>query len=176
MMGITRTSPTDELTTEPMRRRHLRRVLDIEELVHKRPWTHRVFVDELSQVRSGSRSYIVAYVGDTLVGYAGLFYSAGDAHVTNIATHPTWQGRGIATELMLDLCDLAVSNECTAMTLEVRASNDIAQRLYRRFGFVPAGVRKKYYENSEDAIVMWCHDLQGPDVASRLAHIKESRR
>jgi len=57
-MGITRTSPTNELTTEPMRRRHLRRVLDIEEAVHKRPWTHRVFVDELSQVRSGSRSYI----------------------------------------------------------------------------------------------------------------------
>ena len=175
MMGITRTSPMNELTTEPMRRRHLRRVLDIEEAVHKRPWTHRVFVDELSQVRTGSRSYIVAYVGDTLVGYAGLFYSAGDAHITNISTHPSWQGRGIATELMLDLCDLSIQSECTAMTLEVRASNDVAQRLYRRFGFVPAGVRKKYYENTDDAIIMWAHGVDTPEFMERISLI-ESRR
>ena len=47
-----------------------------------------------------------------------------------------------------------------AWTLEVRASNTAAQELYRQFGFAPAGVRKRYYENTEDAIVMWCHDIQ----------------
>ena len=45
--------------------------------------------------------------------------------------------------------------------------------MYRRFGFVPAGVRKKYYDNVEDAIVMWCHDIGGADYAARLASIRD---
>jgi ribosomal-protein-alanine N-acetyltransferase len=61
------------------------------------------------------------------------------------------------------------------MTLEVRDSNRSAQELYRRFGFVPVGVRPKYYENRDDAIVMWCHDLQSEDVARRLRDIEEER-
>ncbi len=43
-----------------------------------------------------------------------------------------------------------------------------AQELYRRFGFDPAGVRTRYYENTEDAIVMWCNDIQGPEYAELL--------
>ena len=54
------------------------------------------------------------------------------------------------------------------MTLEVRVSNAGAQALYTSFGFVPVGVRKKYYENVEDAIVMWAHDIDQPEFASRL--------
>jgi [ribosomal protein S18]-alanine N-acetyltransferase len=59
-----------------------------------------------------------------------------------------------------------------AWTLEVRASSTGAQELYRRFGFAPAGVRKKYYENSEDAIVMWCHDIDSDEYATRLAGLR----
>jgi ribosomal-protein-alanine N-acetyltransferase len=57
---------------------------------------------------------------------------------------------------------------CEALTLEVRVSNTGAQALYRSFGFVPAGVRQRYYENTEDAIVMWCHDICEPEFAQRL--------
>ena len=46
-----------------------------------------------------------------------------------------------------------------------------AQELYRKFGFAPAGVRKRYYENTEDAIVMWCHDIQTEDYAERLREL-----
>ena len=60
------------------------------------------------------------------------------------------------------------------MTLEVRASNTGAQALYRRFGFVPAGVRQRYYENTEDAIVMWCHDIADGEYA-RPAEAAEPR-
>lgn len=55
------------------------------------------------------------------------------------------------------------------MTLEVRASNEVAQALYRRFGFVPVGVRARYYENTEDAIIMWAHGVATDEYAQRLA-------
>jgi ribosomal-protein-alanine N-acetyltransferase len=61
------------------------------------------------------------------------------------------------------------------MTLEVRNTNTSAQKLYQRFGFVPAGVRKKYYENRDDAIVMWCTDVQQQEFAARLQQIERSR-
>ena len=53
--------------------------------------------------------------------------------------------------------------------------NEPALRLYERFGFEPAGVRKRYYENVEDAIVMWCHDVSSPDFAHRLRAIENER-
>ena len=105
-MSRTHDHPGLDLTTEAMRRRHLRRVLEIEEKVHPRPWTHRTFVDELAGMRSGTRWYLVAYVGDELAGYGGLLFSDDDAHVTNIAVDPVWQGRGVATEILLDLAML----------------------------------------------------------------------
>jgi ribosomal-protein-alanine N-acetyltransferase len=165
----------DALTTETMRRRHLRKVLEIEEQLYPRPWTNHTFVSELSQMRAGNRYYLVAYVGDTMVGYGGLMFSADDAHVTNIAVDPAWQGRGVATEIMLDLVLLAHDRGCVAMTLEVRHTNVVAQNLYRRFGFVPAGVRKRYYENTDDAIVMWAHGVDTAEFMDRIRLI-EARR
>jgi ribosomal-protein-alanine N-acetyltransferase len=110
-----------------------------------------------------------------MVGYGGLMFSADDAHVTNIAVDPAWQGRGVATEIMLDLVLLAHDRGCVAMTLEVRHTNVVAQNLYRRFGFVPAGVRKRYYENTDDAIVMWAHGVDTAEFMDRIRLI-EARR
>ncbi len=170
-----RKNKNELLTVEPMRRRHLRRVLEIEEAVYPRPWTHRTFVSELGHVRNDTRRYLVAYVGDVLVGYAGMMFVGADAHITNIAVDPAWQGRGVATELMLDVSLIARERGCSAMTLEVRHTNIAAQHLYRRFGFAPVGVRKKYYENTDDAIVMWCNDVDSDEFASRIREIEESR-
>jgi ribosomal-protein-alanine N-acetyltransferase len=61
------------------------------------------------------------------------------------------------------------------LTLEVRHTNTAAQELYRRFGFVPAGVRRKYYENTDDAIVMWCQDIQQDAFRQRLRNIEKTR-
>jgi ribosomal-protein-alanine N-acetyltransferase len=55
------------------------------------------------------------------------------------------------------------------MTLEVRVANRVAQALYYRFGFQPAGIRKNYYaETNEDALVMWVDDIDSDDYARRL--------
>jgi len=172
--------PTDaesqlDLVIVPMRRAHIRKIMPIEQQVYPRPWTAQVFVEELEQARVGKRHYLVGTIGDELVGYGGLLYVENDAHVTNLAVHPMWRSRGIATELLLDLAREAIRRGCDAMTLEVRHTNIAAQQLYRRFGFVPAGVRKKYYENRDDAIVMWSAGVQQPDFADRLRKIELSR-
>ena len=75
--------------------------------------------------------------------------------------------------MLLVQFDEAVRRGVNDMTLEVRVSNSAAQGLYRSFGFAPAGVRKRYYENTEDAIVMWCHDIHTDEYAARLAAIEQ---
>ena len=145
----------------PMRRRHLRTVVRIEAQVYPRPWTHSLFVSELA-LRS-SRAYFVAKVGREVVGYAGLMMSLTDGHVTTIAVDPAWHRRGIGTRLLLALAREAIARGATAMTLEVRLSNRGAQELYKRFGFVPVGVRKGYYgDTGEDALVMWAYEVEEP--------------
>jgi ribosomal-protein-alanine N-acetyltransferase len=151
----------------PMRRRHVRAVLRIEQLVYPRPWTMSLFLSELA-LRS-SRAYFVARVGRDVIGYGGLMLSADDAHITTLAVDPRWQRRQIATRLLLVLAREAIARAARSLTLEVRLSNRPAQELYRRFGFAPVGVRKNYYaETNEDALVMWAHEIQRREFAELL--------
>ena len=165
-----------DVTIEPMRRRHLDRMMPIERAAYRRPWSRSVFEGELEQVADGSRHYVVARRGRRVVGYAGLWITpdpaGSEAHVTNVAVAEDERRRGVATRLLVELARTAIARGCTAWTLEVRLSSTGAQELYRRFGFVPAGVRTKYYENREDAIVMWCHDIATPEYADRLAALE----
>ena len=156
-----------------MRRRHLRGVLRIEAQVYPRPWSLGLFLSELA-LRT-SRIYLVARSGSTVVGYAGLMLTGSDGHVTTIAVDPAWHRRGIGSRLLIALSRAGVANGCTALTLEVRMSNEAAKDMYRRFGYAPAGVRKNYYsETNEDALVMWVHDVDLPAYAERLASIESA--
>jgi [ribosomal protein S18]-alanine N-acetyltransferase len=167
MVALRKTLEPLEVHLVPMRRRHLRAVLRIEQQVYPRPWSHSLFVSELA-LRS-TRAYIVAKVGRDVVGYAGLMMSLTDGHVTTIAVDPTWHRRGVGTRLLLALAREAIARAATALTLEVRLSNKPAQEMYRRFGFVPVGVRKGYYaDTGEDALVMWAYDVATPEYARLL--------
>jgi len=160
----------DELavTIGPMRRRHLRSVLRIEQQVYPRPWSMGLFMSELG-IR-GSRVYVVARVGTTIVGYGGLMLVADDGHVTTLAVDPAWHRHKLGTRLLHTLATAAIQRGAQNLTLEVRASNRPAQELYRAFGFAPAGIRKGYYvETKEDAIVMWATDVHEDAYAERLA-------
>lgn len=165
---------TDDLSIVPFRRRHLRQVLAIENQVYPRPWTPGVFSSELAQVREGSRCYAVALIEGRVVGYGGLMFTDDGAHVTNIAVDPTRHRRGVGRRLLMHLIGMAREEGCDAMTLEVRVTNTAAQALYRQFGFAPAGIRKRYYENTDDALVMWCHDLGGDDMSRRLTEAQRN--
>ena len=170
------TSAGDGLVIEPMRRRHLRAIMPIEYAAYSRSWSRSVFESELDQVRGGSRYYVIIRRRRRILGFAGLWIVGdpdGDhAHITNIVVDEDHRRSGIATRLMLHLADEALARDCVAWTLEVRASSTGAHAMYRRFGFAPAGVRKRYYENDEDAIVMWCHDIQSDEYADRLEALR----
>jgi ribosomal-protein-alanine N-acetyltransferase len=163
------------LVISHMQRRHIRSVMTIEEQVYPRPWTPKVFEEEIAMMNQKHRFYLVAHVGNEIVGYGGLLFAGDDAHITNLAVNPTWHRRGVATELLLELAWEARVRKFSALTLEVRHTNLAAQDLYRRFGFAPAGVRKKYYENTDDAIVMWCPNIQSDEFAWRLSEIEGTR-
>ena len=168
---IPRDDVVGALRIVPMRRRHLRSVVRIEEECYPRPWSATLFLSELAQ--RTSRRYTVATIGPMLIGYAGLMQVEDEGHVTTLTVDPTWHRHGVGPLLLLDLARAAPGLGARHLTLEVRAGNAPAQVLYRRFGFAPAGVRRNYYvETGEDAIVMWVHDIDTEEYAQRLALIE----
>jgi [ribosomal protein S18]-alanine N-acetyltransferase len=162
-------SPT--LRIAPMRRRHLRSVLRIEAEVYPKPWSLGLYLGELA-LPEERRIYLVARSGGHVVGHAGLMFAADDGHVTTVAVDPRWQRRGIAARLLVVLFRAAVARGASALTLEVRAGNEPAMALYRRFGFVEAGLRKGYYaETGDDAVIMWATDVASPTYGALLDRI-----
>lgn len=166
-MAVARDQQPLTVHVVPMRRRHVRSVLRIENQVYPRPWSMSLFLSELA-LRS-TRAYLVARVGREVVGYGGLMLTADDGHVTTLAVDPRWQRQQIGTRLLLALAREAIEREARSLTLEVRLSNRGAQELYRKFSFGPVGVRKNYYaETNEDALVMWAHEVQRGEYAELL--------
>jgi ribosomal-protein-alanine N-acetyltransferase len=164
------------ISVAPMRRRDLKAIMPIEAAAYPTSWSRRVFETELEHVIDGSRYYVTARDTREVVGYAGLWFvpdpDGNQAHVTNIVVADHRRREGIASRLMVHLARAALDRGCTSWTLEVRSSSVGAQELYRRFGFAPAGVRRRYYDNVEDAIVMWCHELPTPEFARRIDEIE----
>jgi ribosomal-protein-alanine N-acetyltransferase len=155
----------------PMRRRHLRSVLRIESQVYPRPWSLSLFMSELAL--RGSRAYYVARVDGIVVGYTGLMVTVDDGHITTLAVDPAWHRRSIGSRLLLVLAREAIRRRVRSLTLEVRIGNRAAQELYRQFGFVPAGIRKNYYvETNEDALVMWADDICDAEYSQRLDELE----
>ena len=164
-----------EVELTPMRRRHLRSVLRIENQVYPRPWSLSLFLSELSLRHT--RVYVVARVDSMVVGYAGLMLTGDDAHVTTIAVDPGWHRHQIGTRLLAHLAHQGVERGAKNLTLEVRMSNTPAQAMYEKFGFRPAGIRRNYYvETNEDALVMWADDIDSFEYRSRLASVEAGVR
>lgn len=128
------------------------------ELFPEDAWSAGMFWSELAHARGpgATRRYLVAEAPDgTLAGYAGLAAASGSADVQTIAVAPAHQGTGLGARLLTELLAAATAFACQEVFLEVRADNLRAQRLYRRFGFEPVGVRRGYYQpGSVDALVM----------------------
>ena len=168
---LNREPPARGLVIEPMRRRDLTAIQVIERQVYPQPWSVNVFVNEIEMARQGHRYYVCAHRSGLLVGYAGMMVVLDEAHITNIAADPARHREGIGRRLLAELAWEARRRGCTGLTLEVRLSNVAAQGLYHRFGFEPAGIRQRYYENTEDAIVMWCHDIDSAEYAELLTRL-----
>jgi ribosomal-protein-alanine N-acetyltransferase len=155
----------------PMRRRHLRSVIRIEAQADHRGWSVGLYLAELR--REHDRLYVVARVGERVVGFAGLLLQDTDAHVTTLSVDADHRGRRLGTRLLLVLARNALARGAANLTLEVRASNEPAIALYRAFGLAPAGIRKNYYADlGEDALIMWAHDVATDAYRQRLDRIE----
>ena len=143
-----------ELVIRKMEAFDIEQVVEVENASFNDPWPKDVFYQEV--VQNKHAHYFVAQLDKQVIGYAGLWAVIDDAQVTNIAILPRFRGYKIGEKLFEYTCQQAMQIGVKRLSLEVRASNVIAQRMYRKFGLVPGGIRKRYYtDNQEDAIVMW---------------------
>lgn len=122
------------------------------ELFPADPWPAETFWSELAQ--HPTRYYLVAEVEGELVGYAGLQVVGSQADVQTLAVTPPRQGQGLGARLLAELVAAAGRRGARAVLLEVRAGNEVAQRLYRRAGFERIATRRGYYRSGEDALVL----------------------
>jgi [ribosomal protein S18]-alanine N-acetyltransferase len=161
------------LRVEPLQPDHVPAVAAIERASSPAPWSEGLFRGEFD-VPAPTRTWLVALDGtDTVVGFAGVMYVDDEAHVMNIAVAPTVRRLGVGRRLLGGLVEAALGVGARHLTLEVRTSNDAALALYRRFGLAPAGVRRRYYPDGEDALVLWAHDIDRPDYRRRLDGLLE---
>lgn len=109
-----------------------------------------------------------------IVGYGGLWLSVDEGHITTIAVAPEYRGRGIGELALNGLIDQAMALNADMLTLEVRVSNVVAQQLYLKYGFKPAGTRPRYYtDNGEDALIMWTESIHLTTYQERLHRLRE---
>ncbi|NLY11342.1 MAG: ribosomal protein S18-alanine N-acetyltransferase [Firmicutes bacterium] len=137
----------------PMRLTDLDQVQEVERNSFPHPWSYSAFVSEL--VNNDNARYIVATVEGRVVGYIGVWIILDEGHITNVAVHPLYRKRGIAQQLFKEITDVVKGCGVTKLTLEVRISNFQAQQLYYKLGFSRAGIRPGYYQDNEDAVIMW---------------------
>ncbi|HTI13262.1 MAG TPA: ribosomal protein S18-alanine N-acetyltransferase [Dictyobacter sp.] len=109
----------------------------------------------------------------SIIGFAGLWLMVDEAHVTTIAMHPEFHGRGLGEFMLMSLIGISYDIGAKWVTLEVRVSNIVAQNLYRKYGFREAGVRHRYYsDNQEDALIMWTDEINSPEYKQKYLELK----
>ncbi|MFC6086967.1 ribosomal protein S18-alanine N-acetyltransferase [Sphaerisporangium aureirubrum] len=116
-------------------------------------WSEGMLRGELHD-QPRTRHYIVAVADERIVGYAGLAAAGDQADVQTIAVAADRQRAGIGSAMLRELLAEAERRGATAIFLEVRADNPAAQGMYERFGFERIGVRRDYYDDGTDAIIM----------------------
>ena len=118
------------------------------------PWKRESFRMELTE--NHYADYYVIEDNEQIFGYCGLWVIVDQAQITNIAILPKYRGKKYGELLFTYVLAKAKEKGAKELTLEVRVSNIVAQKLYKKYGLVPVGVRKNYYvDNQEDALLMW---------------------
>lgn len=154
-----------------MKSADLPRVVEIERACFGERWTLASFQNELSNTAS---TYFVALIDGEIIGYAGYWLILEESHVTTIGIDPRHQRKGYGELMMLDLIAHAAQAGAKWITLEVRATNVAAQKMYEKFGFSSLGRRKGYYQdNNEDALIMWTENIEQPHYQELLQDLRQ---
>ena len=131
---------------------HVSQVAELEKLCFSDPWSEKSVASELNNPLS---LWLVAQEGERLAGYVGSQTVLDETDMMNIAVHPDYRRCGVARQLVEELVADLKRRGSRCLTLEVRASNDPARKLYEKLGFQQIGLRKNYYRNPrEDALIL----------------------
>ena len=170
----------DLVTAAPMTPDDLDEIMPLERQCFADPWTRRMYLSDLTT--NEVATYLVVRMGPLggkwqiansstqtpILAYGGFWLLMDEAHIATIASHPDWRGCGLGQWLMLALFDAAVARGAASSTLEVRAGNLPAKRLYEKLGYEVTGVRKRYYRDGEDGLIMTTPPLAEPAIRERL--------
>lgn len=127
-------------------------VAELEKQIFSQPWTRQGFLDSL---KLGNTVFLVAEENEKILGYIGMYFTAEEGEITNVAVDAQERCRGVGARLISEMKKEAERRSLAQIVLEVRTSNQSAIRLYERSGFVNCGVRKGFYERpKEDAYIM----------------------
>ena len=151
----------NNIVIEKMTSKDIDGVFKVEKNCFEDYWSKDAFKKELT---NDVARYLVAKIGDKVVGYVGIWFVMDEGHITNVAVHEDYRGQKIGDKLIQSLVKLCKESNIVSMTLEVRVSNVVAQNLYKKYGFKLAGIRKEYYSNNkEDAMIMW-NDVKAVEI------------
>ena len=118
---------------------------------------------------------LLAANGQSIIGFAGFWIMADEAHITTIATRKVHRQQGIGELLLIAIIEQATKLDARIITLEVRVSNTTAQGLYSKYGFTQVGMRRGYYtDNKEDAILMSTDGITSAPFQARLEQLKQA--
>ncbi|WP_353093029.1 ribosomal protein S18-alanine N-acetyltransferase [Tissierella praeacuta] len=143
-----------DIIIRKMEEKDLDRIMEIEKDAFTTPWSKEAFLLEIT--KNQLARYMVAEVDNIVVGYGGIWLILDEGHITNIAVESKYRKIGAGKAIVEALIYLCEEQRISAMTLEVRESNIVAQSLYKKYDFVESGIRPNYYaDDNEDAIIMW---------------------
>lgn len=140
------------MTIKKMNADHVAQVAELEKICFSDPWSEKSISSELENELA---YWLVALEGECVAGYIGSQTVMGETDMMNVAVHPDHRRKGIAEALVDTLVEALKERGSHCLTLEVRASNEPAQKLYDKLGFLLIGKRPRYYHNPrEDALIL----------------------
>ena len=151
-----------------MRPSDIEAIVRLERVCQPLPWSASAFATEIGNPNA---YYAVAKTDEgQVVGYGGIWVVMDELHVTTLGSEPALRGRKIGEKLLLLLLEQGIRMGATRATLEVRATNVAAIKLYIKYKFAEVSVRRAYYsDNKENALIMWAEEIASPEYRAFLA-------
>jgi len=163
---------------EPMQLADIPQVIAVEQAAYTMQWPQKAYEYELTGNKLAHYFVLrttlpIDPAESDLVGMAGFWLLADEAHISTIAVYPTWRRRGLGEWLLINIIEEAQTLGAVVATLEVRPSNQAALALYQKYNFAQVGRRPRYYnDNNEDALIFTSPPLSAPDYQTMLARHK----
>lgn len=145
-------SDTQSIEFCKMQECHVMQISMIEKECFEQSWSYNLFYNELFDQ---SKHYFVACCNERVIGYGGFAQILDEAHIMNIAVKGLYRNKGIGQAILELIIEDAIHLKIKAITLEVREDNKSAIALYEKNGFKCSGIRKKYYNNTHNALIYW---------------------